>query len=53
MGHWSLHLILARVAIDMAAYSLNLKDVEVFAPACSTARRASTPRHGKRQHEHH
>ena len=28
MGHWSLHWILARVAIDMAAYSLNFKDVE-------------------------
>ena len=38
----------ARVAIDMAAYSLNLKDVEVFAPARSTARRASAPRYGKR-----
>ena len=28
MGRWSLRWILARVAIDMAAYSLNLKDVE-------------------------
>ena len=38
----------ARVAIDMAAYSLNLKDVEVFALTRSTARRTSAPRHGKR-----